>query len=142
MYASPSHRSELALALALSRDGPLPRLPRGPDNSARQKLIQTLDAIANQQLAERAEAVARIQTRADAEKRKTEVRERILSLIGGLPEHHGPVAVKQFGSLAGDGFRVEKLAYESLPGLWVTANLYLPATGNGPVSRGAAGAGA
>jgi cephalosporin-C deacetylase-like acetyl esterase len=105
-----------------------------PDNSARQKLIETLDGIANQQLAERAEAVARIRTQADAERRKTQVRERILGLIGGLPEHRGPVAVKQFGTLTGDGFRVEKLAYESLPGLWVTANLYLPGTGNGPAT--------
>lgn len=103
-----------------------------PDNSARKKLIETLDGIANEQLAERASTVAHIQTRADAEKRKAQVRETILRLIGGLPEHHGPVAVKQFGSLFEDGFRIEKLAYESLPGLWVTANLYLPAAGNGP----------
>lgn len=103
-----------------------------PDNSARQKLIEDLDSIANQQLADRAEAVAQIQTRADAEKRKKEVRERILNLIGGLPAHSGKVAVKEFGALQGDGFRIEKLAYESLPGLWVTANLYLPANGNGP----------
>lgn len=40
--------------------------------------------------------------------------------------------MKEFGSLAGDGFRVEKLAYESLPGLWETANLYVPAAGDGP----------
>jgi len=102
------------------------------DNSARQKLIEMLDGIANQQLAERTEAVARIQSRADAEKRKKEVRGRILSLIGGLPEHRGAVGVKQFGMIEEDGFRIEKLAYESLPGLWVTANLYLPASGNGP----------
>ncbi len=102
------------------------------DNSARQKLIETLDGIANQQLAERAQAVARIQTRADAERRKTQVREKILALIGGIPGHAGPVAVKEFGTLAGDGFTVQKLAYESLPGLWVTANLYLPSSGNGP----------
>lgn len=106
--------------------------PGQSDNSARQKLIETLDGIASQQLAERAETLGRIQSRADAEKRKREVRERILSLIGGLPEHHGTVAVKEFGTLQGDGFRIEKLAYESLPGLWVTANLYLPASGNGP----------
>ena len=61
-----------------------------PDNSARQKLIETLDSIANQQLAERAAAIARIQTRAAAEKRKADVRQQILSLIGGLPEHRGP----------------------------------------------------
>ena len=63
---------------------------------------------------------------------RPQVRQQILSLIGGLPAHSGPVAVKQFGSLSGDGFRIEKLAYESLPGLWVTANLYLPASGAGP----------
>lgn len=103
-----------------------------PDNSARKKLIETLDAIADQQLAERASAIAHLQTRADAERRKAHVRETVLNLIGGLPEHHGPVAVKQFGSLSEDGFRIEKLAYESLPGLWVTADLYLPAGGNGP----------
>jgi cephalosporin-C deacetylase-like acetyl esterase len=102
------------------------------DNSARQKLIETLDDIANKQLSERAQKVAGIQTRAAFDQRKTQVRARILELIGGLPERRRPVAVKEFGSLAGDGFRVEKLAYESLPGLWVTANLYIPAEGSGP----------
>src|ERR1051326_2085185 len=106
------------------------------DNSARQKLVERLDAIADAQLAKRAEAVANIRTRADAERRKKEVRGRILELIGGLPERRGPVAVKQFGAVAGvaadAGFRIEKLAYESLPGFWVTANLYVPTGAHGP----------
>jgi len=102
------------------------------DNSARDKLIQSLDDLATKQLAKRAQAMAKIQTRAEAEKRKDLVRRKILDLIGGLPAHQGPVAVKQFGTLAGDGFRIEKLAYESLPGFWVTANLYAPADGAGP----------
>src|SRR5579863_5450937 len=102
------------------------------DNSARQKLIENLDNLAKTQLEERARNVAKIQTRADAEKRRTEVRKKILDLIGGLPEREGPVSVKQFGTLTADGFRVEKLAYESLPGFWVTANVYVPATGTGP----------
>src|SRR6185369_4177559 len=81
------------------------------DNSARQKLIENLNATASTQLAERAKTVAKIQTRADADKRKTEVRKKILNLIGGLPERKGSVSVKEFGTLQGDGFRVEKLAY-------------------------------
>ncbi len=40
--------------------------------------------------------------------------------------------MKQFGTVAGEGFRIEKLAYESLPGFWVTANLYAPLEGAGP----------
>src|ERR1019366_3994803 len=102
------------------------------DNSARQQLIETLNAIANGQLSERAQRVAAIQTRPAFEQRKAQVRAKILDLIGGLPEHRGAVGVKDHWALGGDGFRVDKLAYESLPGLWVTANLYIPATGEGP----------
>jgi cephalosporin-C deacetylase-like acetyl esterase len=37
------------------------------------------------------------------------------------------LTVRKTGSVAGDGFVIEKLAYESRPGIWVTANLYRPA---------------
>ena len=40
--------------------------------------------------------------------------------------------VRQFGTIDGDGFRVEKIAYQSLPGLYVTADVYVPASGPGP----------
>ena len=98
----------------------------------REQLIQYLDNLAGTQLQQRQQAVSQIHNRAEADRRKAMVRQKILQLIGGLPERSGPVAVKQFGSLAGDGFRVEKVAYESLPGFWVTANVYLPAEGTGP----------
>ena len=98
----------------------------------REQLIQYLDNLAGAQLQQRQQAISRIHSRADADRRKAMVRQKILQLIGGLPLNSGPVPVKQFGSLAGDGFSVEKLAYESLPGFWVTANVYLPAEGNGP----------
>ncbi len=98
----------------------------------REQLIQYLDNLAGNQLQQRQRVISQIHTRADAERRKATVRQKILQLIGGLPERSGPVAVKRFGSIAGDGFRVEKLAYQSLPGFWVTANVYLPAEGAGP----------
>ena len=98
----------------------------------RERLIEDLDALANTQLAARAQSIAKIQTAADANQRRAEVRQKILDLMGGLPEKQGPLTVKQFGTLKGDGFHVEKLAYESLPGFWVTANLYVPETGTGP----------
>ncbi len=50
----------------------------------------------------------------------------MLELIGGLPEKRGPMPVRQFGSIDGDGFRVERIAYQSLPGLYVTADVYVP----------------
>jgi hypothetical protein len=93
------------------------------DNSAREKLIESVDSLARTQLKARATAIAKIQTRADAEGRKETARRKIVELMGGVPEHRGAVAMKQFGILEEPGFRVEKLAYESLPGFWVTANL-------------------
>jgi cephalosporin-C deacetylase-like acetyl esterase len=102
------------------------------NNDARNKLYRYIDSIIHSQLENRKVAIARIQTREEAEQRKKETRGKILQLIGGLPEHSGAVSVKDFGSIDGDGFRVEKIAYESLPGFWVTADLYRPAAGEGP----------
>ena len=34
--------------------------------------------------------------------------------------------------MPGDGFRVEKVGYESLPGFIITANVYVPTSGSGP----------
>jgi len=100
--------------------------------NARQQLNLWLNQLGYAQLSRRADAIAAIHTRADAERRKAAARERILKLIGGLPERRGPVPVRQFGSVPGDGFRVEKIAYESLPGYFVTANVYVPASGASP----------
>ena len=102
------------------------------DNAARQRLIESLDSVANTQLAARTQTIAKIQNAAAADQRKAQVRRKILDLMGGLPENRGRLSVKQFGTLPGDGFHVEKLAYESLPGFWVTANLYVPETGKAP----------
>ena len=78
------------------------RMPAQQENSARQELIESLDALANAQLQQRAQAVAKIQTRAEVEKRKDAVRRKILGLIGGLPERQKDGAVEQFGTLTGD----------------------------------------
>jgi dienelactone hydrolase len=98
----------------------------------RQQVIDQLDQIAFNYLKSRQQTVAAIQTRATAEQRREMVRRKVIELIGGLPESSGPVAVKSFGAIEGDGFRIEKLAYESLPNFWVTANVYVPTNRQGP----------
>ena len=103
---------------------------QAPD--ARQQLVAYLNRIAFTQLELRSQAIAAIQNRAQAERRANAVRAKLLELIGGLPEKHGAPPVRQFGTLAGDGFHVEKIAYQSLPGLYVTADVYVPASGAGP----------
>lgn len=101
-----------------------PLIAQAPD--ARQQLIDYLNHIAFADLQQRGQTIAAIHTQAEAERRKTAVRAKILELIGGLPEHNGPVPVVQFGAISGNGFRIEKIAYESLPKFYVTANVYVP----------------
>lgn len=60
-----------------------------------------------------------------------EFRKRFIEGLGGLPERT-PLNARVVGSLSRDGYRIEKIIFQSQPGLYVTANLYLPATGNGP----------
>jgi cephalosporin-C deacetylase-like acetyl esterase len=109
----------------------LPLTAQAPGD-ARAKLVGNLNALAQPHLDARKQAVAQLGTRADAERRQREVRAKILQLLGGLPERHGAPDVKTFGAVAADGFNVEKIAYESLPGFWVTADVYVPAMGSGP----------
>ena len=106
--------------------------PKPERAAARTEMISRVNARAFALLDQREAAVARITTRAAAEQRKAANHRRVLKLIGGLPTWRGPLAAKSYGTIEGEGFRVEKITYESLPGFLVTANVYLPTSGKGP----------
>ena len=93
---------------------------------AQDPLLSWLDRIAQQQLQRREQAIAEIRTVADAEKRKQWARAKILELIGGLPDYEGPLNARVTGRISGDSIVIEKVIFESLPGLFITANLYRP----------------
>lgn len=76
-------------------------------------------------LAQRKAAVARLQTRADWERYQREIRETLRELAGPFPERT-PLNARVTGVVKKDGFRVEKVIYESQPGFHVTAALYIP----------------
>ena len=61
-----------------------------------------------------------------------ELRGKVLDLIGGLPAERTPLNARVTGRLAGDGYRIEKIVFESLPGFHVTALLYVPDAPAGP----------
>ena len=103
-----------------------------PTDTPREQLKRYLNGIARQHLRERAREVAGLRTREHAESRKKLVREKILRLIGGLPDHRGPLNTRQVGVLERGDYRVEKIIYESLPSFYVPANVYVPQMGNGP----------
>ncbi len=64
-------------------------------------------------------------------RRKQYVREHMLQAIGGLPERT-PLNARVTGTVDRDGYRIEKIIFESQPKFYVTANLYLPKDGKGP----------
>jgi cephalosporin-C deacetylase-like acetyl esterase len=105
---------------------------REPANSPREQLTRYLNSIAFKQLDERSRIVSAIRTRTDAENRKKQVREKLLTLIGGLPDYRGPLNVKQFGTVDRGDYRIEKIVYDSLPGFHVTADVYVPTRGAKP----------
>ncbi len=64
--------------------------------------------------------------------RQQYVQSTMLELIGGLPGEKTPLNAKITGGFEREGYRVENVIFESLPGFRVTANLYLPTSGAAP----------
>jgi hypothetical protein len=54
------------------------------------------------------------------------VREKILKVLGGLPDYNGPLNARITRTIHADGYSIDKLIFESLPKFYVTANLYRP----------------
>ena len=96
-----------------------------PANAGRRSLNNYLDSVAAEYTAQRRATVAAIRTRAEAEARQAKVRDGLQKLIGRLPERT-PLNAKVIGSTQAEGFRIEKILFDSQPGFHVTALLYLP----------------
>ncbi|HZW32512.1 MAG TPA: prolyl oligopeptidase family serine peptidase, partial [Isosphaeraceae bacterium] len=73
----------------------------------------------------RRQAIAAIKTPQDIARRQNQLRAFFLDSLGDLPERT-PLNPRVVGTLARDGYRVEKVLFESRPGHHVTASLYLP----------------
>jgi cephalosporin-C deacetylase-like acetyl esterase len=108
------------LACLLAPSGLCARQPLGDP------LVEWMNRIANQELDQRKMAINQIRTVAQAERRKQLVRSELLRLLGGLPDYQGPLNVRITGQLRSKWYTIDKVVYESLPGFYVTANVYHP----------------
>ena len=93
----------------------------------RDPLLDWMNRIAQDELQQREQIVAGIHSKADAERRKEVVREKFLAVLGGLPRYDGPLHPRITGRIDAGKYVIEKVIFESLPGFYVTANLYRPA---------------
>jgi cephalosporin-C deacetylase-like acetyl esterase len=103
-----------------------------PADAPPAQLKRYLNGIGHEQLRARDRELAQVKTRDDMERRKKVIREKILRLVGGLPDFRGPLNVKAIGTLRHEDYRIEKIVYESLPGFYIPANVYVPTTSGGP----------
>ncbi len=72
-----------------------------------------------------------VKSRQGALARQDRLHKAYRSILGPLPERT-PLGAVVTGSIACDGYRIEKVYYESRPRHHVTANLYVPTEGEGP----------
>jgi cephalosporin-C deacetylase-like acetyl esterase len=70
-------------------------------------------------------AVAALKTPDDVRRRQRELRAKFIEALGGFPERT-PLRPRVVGKVQSDGYRIEKVVYESRPEHHVTATLYLP----------------
>ena len=71
-----------------------------------------------------------IRTEQDLFRIQQEITARLMTMLGGLPAQKTPLNPHITGKIQMDGFHIEKLIFESLPGVYVSALLYLPDDGS------------
>src|SRR5690348_7251064 len=60
------------------------------------------------------------------QQKKASLREKLLASWGGFPKEPCDLAPRKMGELRRDGYRVEKLVFQTRPGVLMTANAYVP----------------
>jgi pimeloyl-ACP methyl ester carboxylesterase len=90
-----------------------------------------LSGLAHQAAETRNTALAKLVSPMAIQDRQKWARQTLWTLIGGTPERSA-LKARVVSSFEREGYRVEKIIYESRPSLFVAANLYVPKRGSGP----------
>jgi hypothetical protein len=96
------------------------------EHDIKDPLLRWMNNIAQDQLQARQRLIDQIHTVAEAEQRKQVVHEKLLEILGGLPDYHGPLDARVTGEIKADGYTIEKVLFQSLPHFYVTGDLYRP----------------
>ncbi|MCC6588993.1 MAG: acetylxylan esterase [Bryobacterales bacterium] len=89
-------------------------------------LLEWMNGRAQKFLDERDKTIGAIRTKAEAERRREQVRAKLNQLVGGLPYYNGPLNARVTQLFTNNAYSLEKVIYESLPGFYVTGNVYRP----------------
>ena len=78
----------------------------------------------------RRERWSQVRNENDLLRLRAELRKSLLEMIGGLPTEKTDLHAEITGTIHGGGFHIDKLIYQSLPGFYVTALVYVPENGD------------
>jgi cephalosporin-C deacetylase-like acetyl esterase len=130
--------SSIALAACVSEAAPLPQKAKNdsiPPTSVRRDywndLPNYLIAKMAAARAKRKADLAKVRSSAEANERASFIRTNVWELIGGELAKTS-LNPKITGVIDRQSYRIEKVIFESQPEFYVTANLYLPKSANGP----------
>jgi dienelactone hydrolase len=130
-----TRRHLLTLVGAGALAGPLRGTPSGPSVRYRDYsrcLPDYLRAQAERAYRLRNSAIAKLTTEGAIRERQRWVTRTFWDLNGGRPQRT-PLNARTVGSFEREGYRVEKVIYQSQPNFYISANLYLPTTGQPPL---------
>ena len=65
-------------------------------------------------------------TKREWQAEKKRLRGQLEAAWGGFPWDEPPLKPAKLGELQREGYRIEKLVFQTLPGVWMTANAYVP----------------
>src|SRR5882724_5545434 len=75
---------------------------------------------------QRVKSWSAIRTEPDLLRVQRVLEKHLLAMLGGLPGERTPLHARITGKIQMEGFSIEKLIYESLPGVYVSALVYIP----------------
>jgi cephalosporin-C deacetylase-like acetyl esterase/pimeloyl-ACP methyl ester carboxylesterase len=120
----------LTIAVPATAEDSLTVLKADGDNPPSRMLRAYLLAQARNAFDARRTVVATLKTPEDVQKRQNELRAKFVEALGGFPDRT-PLNARVVSTDQREGYRVERVVYESRPDHHVTATLYLP-EGRGP----------
>lgn len=127
----------LSSALAcIAADSPPPeafRVLPPPTATAKPQItpfLQYQTDLAWQQDDQRRKAWEEIRTEQNLLRIQSQIQASLLAMLGGLPTQPTPLHPRITGKIQMSGFHIEKLIFESLPGVYVTALVYVPEDDN------------
>ena len=94
-------------------------------NNPGSMLINYLTKLANGYYDTRDGEIAKLKTMEDWIRRQKSIKDKLMEIVGPFPQKT-PLNSKITGSIKKNGYRVEKIVYESMPGFYVTGCLYIP----------------